>query len=54
MFFIENDTKSFMKPKCSVTQSSAMSFAHPCKWAIADVLSGKNIFSTVDPSYNEL
>ena len=43
MFFIENDTKSFMKPQCSVTQSSAMSFAHPYKWATADVLSRKNI-----------
>ena len=54
MFFIENDMKSNMKPKCSVTQSSAMSFAHPYKEAIADVLSGKNIFSTVDPSHNGL
>ena len=47
-----NDTKSFMKPECSVTQCCAM--MHPYKWAIADVLSGKNIFSTVDPSYNKL
>ena len=39
MFFLVDDTKSFMKPECSVTQSSAM--AHPDKWAIADVLSGK-------------
>ena len=36
-----------MKPKYSVIQSAAM--AHPCKWAIADMLSGKNIFSTVGP-----
>ena len=44
-----------MKPECSVTQSSAMSFDHPYKWSIADVLSGKNIFSTADhPSYNKL
>ena len=40
-----------MKPKCSATQSSAM--AHPYKWAIADVVSGKNIFITVDPSDKE-
>ena len=38
--------------ECSVTQSSAM--AHPYKWAIADVLSGKNTFSTMNPNYNEL
>ena len=41
-----------MKPKCSVTQSSVMT--HPYKWEIADMLSEKNIFSSVDPSYNEL
>ena len=30
-------------------------FCHDAKkWAIADVLSGKNIFSTVNPSYNKL
>ena len=52
MFFIVNDTKYFMKPKCSVTQSSVMT--HPYKWEIADMLSEKNIFSSVDPSYNEL
>ena len=46
MFFTENDTKSFMKPEYSVTQSSAMSFDHPYKWSTADVLSRKNIFST--------
>ena len=37
-----------MKPECSVTQSSAMT--HPCKCAIADASSGKNIFSTVGSS----
>ena len=47
MFFIAYDPKSFMKPECSITQSNAMT--HPYKWAIADVLSGKNIFTTVDP-----
>ena len=52
MFFIVNYTKSLMKPECSIAQDSAMT--HPYKWAIADVLSGKNIFSTVDPSDNEL
>ena len=31
MFFIVNDTKSFIKLECSVSQSSAMT--HPCKWA---------------------
>ena len=51
-FFTVNDAKSFVKPECSVTQSYAMT--HPHKWAIANVLSGKKIFSTVDPSYNEL
>ena len=54
MFFSQNDAKYFMKPECSVTQSSAMSFAHLYKWPIADVLSGKNIFSTADPSSNKL
>ena len=39
MFFIANDTKSFMKPECFVSQNSAM--AHPYKRAIADVLSGR-------------
>ena len=41
-----------MKPECSVAQSSAMT--PPYKWAIADVLSGKYIFSTVYPSDNDL
>ena len=41
MFFIVNDTKYFLKPECSVTQSSAVT--HPYEWAIADVLSGKKI-----------
>ena len=48
MFFIVNETKFFMKPEFSVTQSSAVMHSH--KRAIADVLSGKDIFSTVDPS----
>ena len=39
MFFIVDDTKSFMKHECSVTQNSVM--AHPHKCAVADVLSGK-------------
>ena len=41
-----------MKPECSATQSSTMTL--PYKRAIADMLSGKIIFSTVDLSYNEL
>ena len=48
MFLIVNDTKPFMKPGCSVSHSSNM--MHPCKWAIGDMLSGKNILQTVDPS----
>ena len=44
--FIVNDTKAFMKPECSITHSSGMT--HSYKWAIGDMLSGKNIFSTVD------
>ena len=32
MLFIVNNKKSFMKPECSVTQSSAMT--HPQKWTI--------------------
>ena len=48
MFFIVNDAKSFMKPECSVTQSSQSSaMSHPYIRAIADVLSGKNMFSTL-------
>ena len=39
MFFIVNDMKSFVKPKWSVAQSSAMTNRY--RWAIADVLSGK-------------
>ena len=42
MFFVLNDMKSFMKPECSVTQSSAMTHAY--KWAIANVLSRKKYF----------
>ena len=34
MFFVINDTKSFMKPECFVTPSFAMT--HPYKWPIAD------------------
>ena len=41
-----------MNPESFITQSSAIT--HPYKWAIADVLSGKNIFSTFDSNYNEL
>ena len=52
MFFIVNDTKSFMKPECFVSQTSAM--MHPYKWTIVDVLSGKNIVSIVHPSSNKL
>ena len=52
MFFIVNDTKSFMKPECSVTQSSAMTYQY--KWAIANVLSGKNISITVEHKHNKL
>ena len=52
IFFIVSDTKSFMNPESFVTQSSAIT--HPYEWAIADVLSGKNIFSTFDSNYNEL
>ena len=52
MFLIANDTKSFLKRECSVSHNSAMTY--PYKWAKAHVLSGKNIFSAVDPSYNEL
>ena len=52
MFFFVDDTKSFMKPEWSVTQSSNM--VHPYKWAIADVLSGKNIFRTMNLNHNEL
>ena len=52
MFIIGNDRKSFIKPEYAVIQNSAMT--HPYKWAIADVLFGKNIFSTVGSSYNEL
>ena len=52
MFFIENDIKSSIKPEYSVTQSSAL--MDPQKWAIADVLSGKNVVSKVDHCYNEL
>ena len=39
MFFIANDTKSFMKPECFVSHNSAKT--HPCKKPIADMLSGK-------------
>ena len=39
MFFIVDDTKSFMKHKCSATQNSVMT--HPHKCAVADVLSEK-------------
>ena len=52
MFLIVHETKFFKKPECYVTLSSAMT--HPYKCAIADVLSGRNIFSIVDPSYNKL
>ena len=52
MFFFVDDTKSFMKPEWSVTQSSNM--VHPYKWAIADVLPGKNIFRTMNLNHNEL
>ena len=46
MFFIVSDKKFFMKPEYSVIQNSAM--MHRYKWEIADVLSEKKIFSTVD------
>ena len=39
MFFMVNETKSFMKPEYSVIQSSAIHISY--KWATADVLSGK-------------
>ena len=52
MLFIIDDTKFFIYPEYSVIQRSAM--VHTCKWAIADVISGKNTFSTVDHSCNEL
>ena len=52
MFFIGNDTKFFMKLECFVTRCFTM--MHPYKRAIGDVLSLKNVFSTVDPSCNEL
>ena len=52
IFFIVNDTKSFLKSEYSVIQSFDMMY--PYKWAIADALSGKNIFGTLDPSYNQL
>ena len=52
MFFIVYDTKSFMRRPCSVTQNSEMK--DPCKWSATDMLSGKIIFSTVDPNYNKL
>ena len=52
MIFVVNDTKSFKNFECFVTHSSAMT--HPYKQVIADVFSIKHIFSTVDPSYNEL
>ena len=48
MFFIVNDTKSFMESEYFVIQSSDMT--DPYKWVIADVLSEKNTFSTVDPN----
>ena len=52
MFIIGNDRKFFIKPEYAVIQNSAMT--HRYKWAIADVLFGKNISSTVGSSYNEL
>ena len=52
MFFILNDAKSFMNAEYSAIHSSAM--AHPYKWATTDMLYGKNIFSTVGHSCNEL
>ena len=36
MFCIVNETKSFMKPECSVIQSPAIYI--PYKWAAADAL----------------
>ena len=48
MFFIVYDTKSFMESEYFVIQSSDMT--DPYKWVIADVLSEKNTFSTVDPN----
>ena len=50
MFSIVNKKKSLIKPECSVTQSLVM--MHQYKYAIAEVLSGKNIFGTVNPSYD--
>ena len=52
MFFIVSDTKFFHETWMSVNQNSVIT--HPYKREIADMLSGKNIFSTMDPSYNEL
>ena len=52
MFFVVNHTKSFMKPDYSVIQSSAITDFY--KWGMSDMLSGKTVFSTVGPSYNEL
>ena len=51
MFFIVDDSKSLLKPKYSVVQSSVM--MHPYKWALAEVFPGKNVFSIVDPSFNK-
>ena len=52
MFFILNYAKSLIEPQCSAAQSSSMT--HPYKWAIADVLYGKNIVDRVDSSCNQL
>ena len=52
MFIIGNDRKIFKKPEYAVVQNSTMT--HRYKWAIPDVLFGKNISSTVGSSYNKL
>ena len=49
MFLIVNDTKPFMKPGCSVSHSSNM--MHPYKWAIGDMLPGKNILKQWTQAY---
>ena len=53
-FFHWKSYEVFHEAWNSVTQSSAMWHIHTNGKEIADVLSGKNICSTVDPKYNKL
>ena len=53
-FFHWKSYEVFHEAWNSVTQSSAMWRIHTNGKEIADVLSGKNICSTVDPKYNKL